>query len=358
MAPKGQTATVPPDEVIFGQSEAMKALRQTLSKVTSANIPVLIEGESGTGKEVIANYIHSRSIFASGAFVKVNCAAIPGTLIESELFGFEKGAFTGANGNKPGRVEKAAGGTLFMDEIGELDLGIQAKLLHFMQDGHFVRIGSQEEKKIDVRFICATNRDLEKEVAKGSFRGDLYYRINVINLQLPPLRQRVSDLPVLANYFLKFYSESFGIPAQAFSPLLLEMIVMHDWPGNIRELENLVKRYVIVGSEEEIISGHPWRRKGRQISSGGVETIKSLKEVSRQAIQSMERKAIFNALHSNHWNRKLTARQLNISYRALLYKIKSAGLPARRASKSNGKANATASHMGQLSSDVSRPEGE
>jgi two-component system response regulator AtoC len=355
MAPKGQTATVPPDEVIFGQSGAMRALRQTLSKVTSANIPVLIEGESGTGKEVIANYIHSRSTFSSGAFAKVNCAAIPGTLIESELFGFEKGAFTGAHASKPGRVEKAGGGTLFLDEIGELDMGVQAKLLHFMQDGRFVRIGSQEEKKIDVRFICATNRDLEKEVARGTFRGDLYYRINVINLQLPALRERAPDLPVLANYFLKFYSESFGIAAQTFSPVLMEMMVMHDWPGNIRELENLVKRYVIVGSEEEIVGGHPWRRKGRQVKAGGPESIKSLKEVSREASESIERKAIFNALHSNHWNRKLTARQLNISYRALLYKIKSAGLPARRTSKSNGNADDTGSHLGLLPPDVSRP---
>src|SRR5947209_17631700 len=201
---------IPPENIIFGHSELMQAVRSQLAKVAAANVPVLIHGESGTGKDIIARLIHGLSPWKSGPLVKVNCPAIPGTLLESELFGYEKGAFTGAAGMKPGRVEMAHRGTLFLDEIGELELSLQAKLLQLLQDGQFCRIGAQEDKKVEVRVVCATNRDLEEEVAEGSFRQDLYYRINVVSIELPPLRDRQQDLPQLITYFIDSFNAAYG----------------------------------------------------------------------------------------------------------------------------------------------------
>src|SRR5438477_12477076 len=237
---------VPPESVVFGQSEAMQALRSRLDKVAAANVPVLIQGESGTGKDIIARMIHSLSPWKSGPFVKVNCPAIPGTLLESELFGYEKGAFTGAYGSKPGRVELAHRGTLFLDEISELDPALQSKLLQLLQDGQFCRIGAQEDKKVEVRVVCATNRQLEQEIATGSFRQDLFYRINVVNLQMPPLRERRGEIVELVMYFLDYYNRKYNCRARALSPELMGLLQKYHWPGNIRELENLVKRYVIL----------------------------------------------------------------------------------------------------------------
>src|SRR6516225_1948707 len=188
---------MPPDSIVFGRTEAMQAVRDRLNKLAGANVPVLIQGESGTGKDIIARMIHAASPWKTGPWVKVNCPAIPGTLLESELFGYEKGAFTGAYGTKPGRVEMAHRGTPFLDEISELDLGLQSKLLQLLQDGQFSRIGSQEDKKVEVRVICATNRHLEQEVEAGSFRSDLFYRINVLNIHVPSLRERPGDIPIL-----------------------------------------------------------------------------------------------------------------------------------------------------------------
>src|SRR5438477_10873236 len=204
---------IPPDAVVFGRSEAMLSLRERLDKIAGANVPDLIQGESGTGKDIIARMIHSLSPWKSGPFVKVNCPAIPGTLLESELFGYEKGAFTGAYGMKPGRVEMAHRGTLFLDEISELDPALQSKLLQLLQDGQFCRIGAQEDKKVEVRVVCATNRQLEHEIAAGSFRQDLYYRINVVNLQMPALRERAVDIPGLVAYFLDYYNRKFNARA-------------------------------------------------------------------------------------------------------------------------------------------------
>src|ERR1700694_1278396 len=188
---------MPPDAIVFGRTEAMQAVRDRLSKLAGANVPVLIQGESGTGKDIIARMIHANSPWRTGPYVKVNCPAIPGTLLESELFGYEKGAFTGAYGTKPGRVELAHRGTLFLDEISELDLGLQSKLLQLLQDGQFCRIGAQEDKKVEVRIVCATNRQLELEIQNGTFRQDLFYRINVVNLHMPPLRERRGDIEQL-----------------------------------------------------------------------------------------------------------------------------------------------------------------
>src|SRR5271166_2793702 len=243
---------MPPDTIVFGRTEAMQAVRERLVKLAGANVPVLIQGESGTGKDIVARMIHASSPWKTGPWVKVNCPAIPGTLLESELFGYEKGAFTGAYGMKPGRVEMAHRGTLFLDEISELDLALQSKLLQLLQDGQFCRIGAQEDKKVEVRIVCATNRQLDIEIENGTFRQDLYYRINVVNLRMPPLRERRGDIEDLAHYFLEYYNRKYNCRARALSSELIGALQKYHWPGNIRELENLIKRYVILGSEDVI----------------------------------------------------------------------------------------------------------
>jgi two-component system, NtrC family, response regulator AtoC len=320
----------PPDEVIFGKSPAMNRLRQNLAKVAETGIPVLMTGESGTGKELIARLLHRESLVCSGPFVQVNCAAIPATLLESELFGFEKGAFTGAMDKKPGRVELANAGTLFLDEIGELDPASQAKLLQLLQDGHFSRIGGQEDKNVDVRFIFATNLDLEEQIALGHFREDLFYRINVVNLHLPPLRERLEDIPALCEYFITRHNQKFDCRAGALSQDCVRQLQEYHWPGNIRQLENLTKRYVILGSEEAILS----ELRGREpeffhfiIPPHGEV---SLKQITRQAVREVERKVIMKMVEASNWNRKRAAKRLNISYRALLYKLKEVGVPSAR----------------------------
>ena len=321
----------PPEEVIFGSSEAMQTLRARMDKVASANVPVLIHGESGTGKDIIARMIHAQSPWKSGPFVKVNCPAIPGTLLESELFGYEKGAFTGAYGSKPGRVELAHRGTLFLDEISELDLALQSKLLQLLQDGQFCRIGAQEDKKVEVRIVCATNRQLENEIEGGTFRRDLFYRINVVNLHMPPLRDRRGDIASLVNYFLEYYNRKYNCRARALSAELISTLQKYHWPGNIRELENLMKRYVILGSED-VISNDLMARNEQEFFNPEINLDGpiSLKKLTRQATRELERKVILKVLQAHHWNRKQAARALSISYRALLYKIRDAGLPSNR----------------------------
>jgi two-component system response regulator AtoC len=321
---------IPPEAVVFGSSETMNALRDRLGKVAGANVPVLIHGESGTGKDIIARMVHSLSPWKSGPFVKVNCPAIPGTLLESELFGYERGAFTGAYGSKPGRVEMAHRGTLFLDEISELDMSLQSKLLQLLQDGQFCRIGAQADKKVEVRIVCATNRKLEEEIENGTFRQDLFYRINVVNLFMPPLRERRNDIENLANYFLDYYNRKYNCRAKAISPELTEVLQKYHWPGNIRELENLIKRYVILGSEDVISSDLQPRDPELLTTEINFDGPISLKKLTRQATRALERKIILKVLHNHHWNRKQAARTLNISYRALLYKIRDAGLPPNR----------------------------
>src|SRR5438309_9043064 len=324
---------IPPEAVIFGHSEGMQALRERLDKVAGANVPVLIQGESGTGKDIIARMIHTLSPWKSGPFVKVNCPAIPGTLLESELFGYEKGAFTGAYGMKPGRVEMAHRGTLFLDEISELDLGLQSKLLQLLQDGQFCRIGAQEDKKVEVRVVCATNRKLEQEVENGTFRQDLFYRINVVNIHLPALRERRADIEGLVYFFLEFYNRKYNCRAKPLSGELMTILQKYHWPGNIRELENLVKRYVILGNEEAISGDLVTREQEYFNPDLNLDGPISLKKLTRQAVRELERKVILKVLQANHWNRKQSARALSISYRALLYKIRDAGLPPNRSSR-------------------------
>jgi two-component system response regulator AtoC len=326
---------IPPESIIFGHSEAMQALRARMDKVAAANVPVLIQGESGTGKDIIARMIHTRSPWKIGPYVKVNCPAIPGTLLESELFGYEKGAFTGAYGSKPGRVELAHRGTLFLDEISELDLALQSKLLQLLQDGQFCRIGAQEDKKVEVRVVCATNRRLEHEIENGTFRQDLFYRINVVNLALPPLRERRADIEDLAHYFLDHYNRKYNCRAKALSVELMAVLQKYHWPGNIRELENLMKRYVILGSEEVISSDLVTREQEYFNPEINLDGPISLKKLTRQATRELERKIILKVLQAHHWNRKQAARALSISYRALLYKIRDAGLPSNRTVRRN-----------------------
>jgi two-component system, NtrC family, response regulator AtoC len=329
---------LPPEAIIFGRSEAMGEVRLKLEKLADTSVPVLIQGESGTGKEIIARLLHQRSPWSCGPFVKVNCPAIPGTLVESELFGYEKGAFTGAEGSKPGRVELAHGGTLFLDEIAELEGSLQAKLLQLLQDGQFYSIGGKREKQVDVRFLCATNRDLERATESGTFRYDLFYRINGVTLMLPSLRERECDIADLVEYFLEYYSKKFDRAAKSFSKSILPALKDYPWPGNIRELENLIKSYVIFGSEANLVQTlkRPRNGNGQTDDFGGGPV--SL----RQAVRRLETRLILDSLQRNHWNRRLAARALKISYRALLYKLKNvdSGLivPENHSSQHVGKA--------------------
>src|SRR3984885_12838043 len=324
---------MPPESIVFGRTESMLAVRDRLIKLAGANVPVLIQGESGTGKDIIARMIHTASPWRSGPWVKVNCPAIPGTLLESELFGYEKGAFTGAYGTKPGRVEMAHRGTLFLDEISELDLPLQSKLLQLLQDGQFCRIGAQEDKRVEVRVVCATNRQLEVEIESGTFRQDLFYRINVVNLRMPALRERRGDIQDLVTYFLEYYNRKYNCRAKAISPDLMRVLEKYHWPGNIRELENLVKRYVILGNEDVISSDLVAREQEYFNPDINLDGPISLKKLTRQAVRELERKVILKVLQANHWNRKQAARALSISYRALLYKIRDAGLPPNRSTR-------------------------
>src|SRR6202049_448139 len=226
-----RTSFLPPAAIIFGSSPVMQAIQQKLEKVASSGVPILIQGDSGTGKGVLARYIHNRSVAPEAAFMKVNCAAIPGALLESELFGYEKGAFTGAYSAKAGRVEQAHGGTLFLDGIDEIDMSLQAKLLQLLQDGQFSRIGGQEDRHVQLRVICATNRRLEAQIANGQFRQDLFYRINVVNIQLPSLHARVEDIGRLVSYFLDAHRARHNIQSRPPSVAALKLFEKQPWPG-------------------------------------------------------------------------------------------------------------------------------
>lgn len=347
---------LPPEEVIFGGSEQMEFVRSQLETATRAAVPVLIGGQSGTGKEVIAKLIHRRSVWQSGAFVKVNCPAIPGTLLESELFGFERGAFTGAYALKPGRVETAEGGTLFLDEIAELEPSIQAKLLQLLQDGRFCRIGARQDRQVEVRVVCATNHDLAADVQAGVFRQDLYYRVNVLNIQLPSLNERIGDIPVLARYLVDKYSAKYGRAVPPLGKSALQMLAARPWLGNIRELENVIKRYVIAGSLKALVFPDGKKSNGNNghgtrpglVPLVGQEHDISLKSLLRHATKELERDIILRTLDANGWNRRLAARSLRISYTALLYKMREAGVPptrGRRADHDSGNGGSRTARM-------------
>jgi two-component system, NtrC family, response regulator AtoC len=335
---------LPPDHIYFGPSAAMQAVRQRVDRAAGLNVPILILGESGTGKEVLARFVHARSPWRSGPFVKVNCPAIPGTLLESELFGFQKGAFTGANSAKPGRIELAQDGTLFLDEIAELDASLQAKLLHVLQDGHFTRIGDHEERSMDARIICATNRRLQHEIEVGAFRSDLLYRINVISITLPPLRERREDIPYLVEYLRQLFNQRYKREATPLTRESLHLLQQRDWPGNIRELENCMARYVILGSEEAFFGDRDEKRAASFAYEATPDGNIPLKRISQQITRRMERDLILKVLQANHWNRRKAAEVLKISYRALLYKVRQAGLPAKRPWRKNKSKDEASAH--------------
>jgi len=330
LTPDIQTPELPSETIFFGPSEIMQTVRERVERAAGLNVPILILGESGTGKEVLARFIHMRSPWRNGPFVKVNCPAIPGTLLESELFGFQKGAFTGANVSKPGRMEHAQGGTLFMDEIAELDSGLQAKLLHVLQDGHFTRIGDHEERKMDARVISATNRHLQQEIESGGFRADLFYRVNVITISLPPLRERRDDIPVIAEYLRGNFNQRFKREAGPLSADALQLLQRRDWPGNVRELENCIARYVVLGTEEAFYAEPPEKKPFNFSYEPTADGNIPLKRIAQEVTRRMERDLILKVLQANHWNRRKAAEVLKISYRALLYKVRQAGLPAKR----------------------------
>jgi two-component system response regulator AtoC len=325
---------LPPAEVVFGRSASMRAVREKLERVAKVNVPVLILGESGTGKEIIAKLIHRLSPWSLGPFVKVTCPAIPGTLMESELFGYEKGAFTGAYGLKRGRVEAAHQGTLFLDEIGELEFGLQAKLLQLLQDGTYSRIGGQTEKLVEMRVVSASNRHLGTEIENGRFRQDLLHRINGMSIHMPALRERLEDIPEIADYLLKVYNCKFKTSAARFSSSFLSCLQQRQWPGNIRELENVVRRYAILGWDNRDIlrelAEDPAPPVYLNIPTG--EKVQ-LKELTQQAIRQIEETVIRTVLARNNANRKITAAALGISYRMLLYKLRDMDVPSVRRSR-------------------------
>ena len=329
---QGSSGWIPPDDVLFGCSTAMASVRKRVDKICGTNVPVLLWGDAGTGKEVLARWMHTHSPFSCARFVKVNCAAIPSSLLESELFGYEKGAFTGAHNAKPGRVEQAHEGTLFLDEIAELDLTLQSKLLHFMQDGSFCPIGGESEKSVNARIICATNRDLAHEIAEGRFRADLYYRISVFEIKLPRLQERQEDVPALAQYFRILYQRQFVKECEPLGSEILNYLENLHWPGNVRELSNCIARYVLIGNDAFVEQNAPEKRKFSSTDGPRNAANLPLKSIAKEAIREVERNVILETLRTNQWNRRRTAQALKISYRALIYKIRDAGLISRRAS--------------------------
>ena len=321
---------LPPDEIIFGCSDAMRPVKAILERVANSNLPVLIHGANGTGKEVIAKLIHLRSPMRNGPFVKLSCAAIPGALLEAELFGYEKGAFTGAYSAKPGRIDAAHEGVLLLDEIAELGIDLQAKLLQLLQDGMYCRVGGQEQQKAAFRVICTTNRDLRHEISGGTFRHDLYYRIDGVSVRIPSLRERRDDIPLIANYLLEVYQQMFKTVVRPLSATLQRRLQQHSWPGNIRELENVMRRYTILGTSDAIAQQVDIRPRMSLEFEMPTTGDLSLKRLTKQALRDLETKIIVNVLEANGWSRRKTAAVLQISYRALLYKMHDAGISAPR----------------------------
>jgi transcriptional regulator with GAF, ATPase, and Fis domain len=355
------SASVPTSRRFYGEmlgtNEKMREVRELISRVADTDVTVLIRGESGTGKELVARAVHTASPRRARTFVKVNCAALPSELLESELFGFERGAFTGAIQHKPGKFEFANHGTMFLDEISEMAPALQSKLLQVLQDGQFARLGGRQDVNVDVRVVAATNRDLENAVADGQFREDLFFRLNVVCITLPPLRQRRDEIPALTQFFLARYSEHYNKPPLALATDTLRLFAEYEWPGNVRELENLVKRMVILGTDTSIRREVADAIAGRTLRVGPIPVIQhaaapaavaaaaaaapapappratppppfsgSLKDIGRMAAREAERELIYRTLQQTRWNRREAAEILGISYKALLYKIKEADL--------------------------------
>lgn len=313
-------------------SGKMERVLKLVDQLANTDATVLIRGETGVGKELVARALHRRSWRCGRPWAKVNCAALPGELVESELFGYERGAFTGAHRRKPGRFEQVNGGTIFLDEIGEMPLSTQGKLLQVLQDGQFMPLGGSRSLRVDVRVIASTNQDLERALETGTFRKDLYYRLNVINIWIPPLRERREEIPVLAEYFWERFVRQYPHrDAEGISPGFMQHFVAYDWPGNVRELENVIKRIVVLGEEAGVLDDLA-RHPGPEVKVGTGDpnpNLISLKGIARQAAMDAERVVIQDVLTQVRWNRMEAARRLGISYKALLYKIRACGLSSK-----------------------------
>ena len=328
----GEVEELSDENFFVAASPAMRKIRSQVALVANVDIPVLMLGESGTGKEVISRLIHKLSPRAHRTFLKVNCAAVPAELLESELFGYEAGAFTGANHAKPGKFELCNKGTILLDEIGEMPAQLQAKLLHVLQDQQFSRLGSRSVIKVDVRILAATNINIPEALATKRLREDLYYRLNAFTITVPPLRERKEEVPILLKHFMTHMAEQYARPPLPLSPTLLQACQNYSWPGNIRELNNFVKRYLVLGDESLAISElHPKSDgSGAQfdpaVQQHGSDVTGGLKSLGRSAKDEAEAEAIRKALDETNWNRKQAAALLQISYKALLYKIRQYGL--------------------------------
>jgi two-component system response regulator AtoC len=312
-------------------NEKMRIIKEIIDQVANTDVTVLIQGESGVGKEVVARSIHRNSPRCDQPFVKVNCAALPQELLESELFGYEKGAFTGAYGRKLGKFELADKGTIFLDEIAEIGLGLQAKLLQVIQDREFSRLGGKKDIHVDVRVLAATNKDLEKAVQTGQFREDLFYRLNVVRVNVPPLRERKEEIPIFIEYFLNKYRNRFKKKAPDLPEKLMDFLLSYHWPGNVRELENLIQRHIILGNKAAGLGELPGSLGEGKIADKTAESRDAgswptLKEVRQRAAIRVESEILAKALDISHWNRRKTAELLQISYKALLYKMKECGI--------------------------------
>jgi DNA-binding NtrC family response regulator len=317
------------DDLFFlAASPQMKQIRAQVSLVAKVDVPVLLLGESGVGKEILARLIHKMSIRAHRPLLKVNCAALPAELLESELFGYEAGAFTGAQRSKPGKFEQCNKGTILLDEIGEMSTALQAKLLHVLQDGSFSRLGGRSNVTVDVRVLAATNVNIQEAIANKTLREDLYYRLNAFTMQIPPLRERREEIPLLLKHFMNRLSERYANSPLSYSERMVRSCMQYHWPGNLRELGNFVKRYLVLQDEEMAISELEAKSKGVNGSSANSNGIAAsapaggLKSLVRGLKDEAEMRAIEQALMATNWNRKLAATRLNISYKALLYKIK------------------------------------
>jgi two-component system, NtrC family, response regulator AtoC len=325
----GEVEELAEDTFFIAASPAMRKIRSQAALVANVDIPVLLLGESGTGKEVLARLIHKLSPRAHRTFLKVNCAAVPGDLLESELFGYEPGAFTGATHAKPGKFELCNKGTILLDEIGEMPPLLQAKLLHVLQDQQFSRLGSRSVIKVDVRILAATNINIPEALANKRLREDLYYRLNAFTLSLPPLRDRKEEIPILLKHSMTRMAERYARPPLPLSPNLLQACQNHSWPGNLRELNNFLKRYLILGDESlavfELLPKNDGSGPHADSSTKGSET-GGLKGVARTAKDEAEAQAITRALEQTNWNRKQAAVILQVSYKALLYKIRQYGI--------------------------------
>jgi two-component system response regulator AtoC len=314
-------------------SGAMDRVWALVERIADTDVPVLLVGESGVGKDVVARRIHARSRRASRPFVKINCAALPGELLESELFGHERGAFTGAHAEKPGKFELAHEGTIFLDEIGEMDPRLQAKLLQVLQDEEFYRVGGKRSVRVDARVVTATNRVLEEAIRGGAFREDLFYRLNVVTVRVPPLRERKEEIAPLVRHFVEKYRRRYRGGLEVVAPEVLERFHAYDWPGTVRELENLVRRLVVLRDPAMVLGelGAGRVPGPRNVAAHATRSDPALppipedaplKEVARRAARLAEREAILRALMRTGWNKRKAARRLQISYKALLYKIR------------------------------------